>query len=184
MNAANRIEYSGNSTDTGFFTALRITIMSFSIFFANFLIIFFLIFPVCRAEKLILEEVQKKAVDSSPLKKQLLYYQTMSALEQSNLNSNYLPQLSLDGQATYQSDVFKLPFTLPQGFPSINIPEVRKDQYKVSLGINQMIYDGGIVSGMKDSKSLEYETSARTVDINLFKINLIINQLFFSALIL
>ncbi|MBK7339338.1 MAG: TolC family protein [Saprospiraceae bacterium] len=58
--------------------------------------------------------------------------------------ANY-PQISINGQSTYQSDVTSLPIKIP----NINVQETSKDQYKLVLDVQQLIYNGGIVTLQK-----------------------------------
>ena len=50
-----------------------------------------------------------------------------------NLSRGYLPQLSINGQATYQSAVTQIPIHLP----GVEIPTLNKDQYKLYGEVNQ-----------------------------------------------
>lgn len=83
----------------------------------------------------------------NPLLKQQL------ALALKNLNARYLPSLSLQAQATYQSDVTSLPLKLP----GMDIPEVAKDQYRAVVDVQQLIFDGGSV---RRQKKIQKTTSA------------------------
>lgn len=58
-----------------------------------------------------------------------------------NVKSGYLPQVSISAQATYQSEVTKVPFSAP----GVDIQPLSKDQYKIAGEINQNIFDGGAV---------------------------------------
>src|SRR5689334_11282147 len=62
-----------------------------------------------------------------------------------NLNSNYLPQLVVNGQATYQSDVTSVNIPLP----NIKFPIPSKDQYKVTAEADQLLFDGGVNKAQK-----------------------------------
>lgn len=63
----------------------------------------------------------------------------------SNVSKGYLPQFSVNAQATYQSDVTSLGTKLP-GF---EIDKISKDQYRVYGELNQILYDGGVIKNKK-----------------------------------
>jgi len=137
------------------------------------------------AEKLDLATCYKKATEASPLYKQKMMYESINMLENQNLTSNYYPQFNIDGQATYQSDVFKLPLNLPPTLPfTLDIPTIPQGQYRVNLNINETIWDGGLTSYSKDKANYDNLSNKQSVEVNLFKIKDIINQLFFTDFIL
>ena len=61
-----------------------------------------------------------------PLLKQQRILETIKDYTIENLSKGYLPNLSINGQASYQSDVTELPFKLP----NLSVPALNKDQYK------------------------------------------------------
>ena len=74
-----------------------------------------------------------QTVANFPLIKQKDIYPVMSNLRIENLSKNYLPQMTANGFASYQSDVTSIPVNMP------GIPEIYKDNYKATLDINQMV---------------------------------------------
>jgi outer membrane protein TolC len=97
-----------------------------------------------------------------------------------NAHSGYLPQVTIYGQATYQSAVTKVPIENP-AFP---ITTVSKDQYKIYAELNQTLYDGG---NIKRTSAVQ-ETSAlvedQRVEVELYKVRDRINQIYFGILLL
>ncbi|MCB0469375.1 MAG: TolC family protein, partial [Flavobacteriaceae bacterium] len=57
------------------------------------------------------------------------------------------PQLNLEAQATYQSDVTEVPL------PNSPIEPLNKDQYRATLSINQLIYNGGLTDASLKMKA-------------------------------
>lgn len=149
----------------------------------KYFLAFCLFSSILFAEQYNLNELQKLASGSNPLLKQKKYIQSIKELELNNFNSAYYPQFNIDGQFTYQSDVFKLPINLPPQF-NIGIPDVPKEQYKINLNINQLIWDGGTNSSSKEKYSIENSINSQNVDISLFKVKEIINQLYFNDLLI
>jgi len=97
-----------------------------------------------------------------------------------NLQKGFLPQLSLSSQATYQSDVTKVPVSLP-GF-SIEAPS--KDQYKLIADVNQLIYDGGLIKEQKAMQQLNATVEGQKIEVELYKLKERINQIYLSILYL
>ena len=97
-----------------------------------------------------------------------------------NLQKGFLPQFSISGQATYQSDVTSVPISIP-GF-SIEAPN--KDQYKLVADVNQLIYDGGLTREQKTLQQLNAKVEDQKVEVELYKVKERINQLFLSILYL
>jgi outer membrane protein TolC len=121
-----------------------------------------------------------KALENYPLSRQNELLPESHDLRIKNLNKNYLPQMNINGQAHYQSDVTKTPF---QNIPGISIPTVEKDWYKLSLDINQAIYDGSSTSRQKDLEDIILEIDKKGLDIELFRLKERVNQVYFNVLL-
>ena len=80
-------------------------------------------------DTLTLEYCQYKARASYPLHQQFELLQSAAELKNLNLTTNWYPQLAINGQSTYQSDVT----TLPLHVPGITIPEIDNDIYNNSF---------------------------------------------------
>jgi len=148
------------------------------------LIFIFLLIPLgilCQvSDSLTLLQCYKFARDNYPLAKQIDLISNASELRTTNLENNFLPQIYLNGQASYQSDVTSIPIKLP----NITIPEIYKDQYKISLDLNQVIYDGGNTRLLKKAESVSTNTDKQNVEIELNKLKELVNQDFFNILLL
>ena len=121
----------------------------------------------------------KRAVETYPMFKQKETLNSINDLKIKSINTNYLPQISINGQATYQSDVTTIPIKLP----FITIPEVSKDMYKATLDVNQLIYDGGTIKNQRKLDELAIQSDKQSLETELYKIKERINQLYFGILI-
>ena len=130
------------------------------------------------AQNYTLEQCQTDALQTSPVLKQKLYYESMASLELLNAKKSNLPQLTFSGQATYQSDVFQLPFTIPGSEPVV----IPKDQYRATIGVQQKIYDGQSVSKNNELINAGNELNQQQVEVELYQIKSVINQLYFGIL--
>jgi outer membrane protein TolC len=100
----------------------------------------------------------------------------------SNASKGYLPAFSVNGQATYQSAVSTLPFTIPiQGF---SLPAYSKDQYKLYGELDQAIYDGGVIKNQKQTAEANEIIQQQSLEVELYALYERVNQLFFGALLI
>ncbi len=130
------------------------------------------------AKELTLNYCTEQALAKNPLQKKKLYYNTKAELEKESVTSNYFPQVSLDAQATYQSDVIE--FSFP--FPGAQSPYIPNEQYKINLNVKQMIWDGGITSSRNDIIEAENNAKLSEVDVALYPIKEMISDLYFKIL--
>ena len=147
--------------------------------------IIFLLFIPCRlwsqqGTKLTLEEAYSQAQKNYPIIKQKDLVRQTADLNINNLSKGNLPQLSFNGQATYQSDVTKI--DVP--FPGINIPSPQKDQYKITADVSQLLYDGGTIKQQKIFQQLNAGVEEQKVEVELYKLKERINQLYLGVLYL
>jgi outer membrane protein TolC len=112
-----------------------------------------------------------------PLAKQTELLQQKSVFEIESFNKGKLPKIDLNGQATYQSAVTGLPISLP------NVTPLNKDQYRATLDVNQLLYNGGMIDANSKLKESQTKTQQQQVAVNLYQIKTKINQLYFSVLL-
>ncbi len=133
------------------------------------------------------------AVQHHPLAKQVELYEKGEKLRIKNHNTHWYPQIDLNAQATYQSDVphigdISLPAPSGQpGSPStyeIDIPEPDHDQYKIALDIRQTIYDGGATKKSKTLETINAKANRQNVRVEIEKVKSQINEVYFSILLL
>jgi outer membrane protein TolC len=152
-----------------------------------------LLFPIVifsqETKELSLFDCYKLANENHP------YYQDKKRIVEStdlkirNINSQWLPQLSINGQATYQSDAISLDMKVPD-FSNPANPVFRdkkiessKDQYKATFDINQVIYDGGSISAQKKITIASSQADSLQNESELHKINEQVNQIYFGLLL-
>jgi len=130
-------------------------------------------------ESLSLSEAFQLAQSHYPLLGQKELVQLTEKLSLKNINTAYLPQPTINGQATYQSDVTGLSIPLP-GF---SIPSPGKDQYRIVAGVEQLLYDGGLVKTQKEIQHLNAGVEQNKVEVELYGLKTRINQLYFNVLL-
>lgn len=97
-----------------------------------------------------------------------------------NASRGYLPQFSLAAKVTYQSEVTKVPISLPD----VMIPTLNKDQYQAVAEVNQVLWDGGVIRSRKDMIETKHEVERRQYEVDMYALNERINDLFFGILLL
>ena len=145
----------------------------------NLTTILLLIFSIASysQQKLTIEECYALAEKNYPLAKQINLLQQKSTYEIDALNKAKLPKIDLNAQATYQSDVIGLPTTLP-GVESLN-----KDQYRATLDVNQLLYNGGMIAANTKLKEAQTLTQQQQVEVNLYQLKSRINYSYMMILL-
>ena len=85
---------------------------------------------------------QEKARNNYPLIRQYGLIENSRDYNLKNAGTAYLPQVSFQVKASYQSEAIELPFSIP----GITMPSFDKDQYSAVVQIDQTIWDGGATS--------------------------------------
>lgn len=131
-------------------------------------------------EPVTLEQCQQWARENHPVLRQSELYRQMLDLKNASNSTTNLPQVTLNGQATYQSDVTKIGVSLP----NMNIPTVDKDQYKLYLDLRQTIWDGGLSKARQLINESENAGNQQQVEVELYQIKENVNRFFFTSFII
>lgn len=142
--------------------------------------------PLSASAQLTLDECQKLAQENYPLLKKYELIRQTTSYSIKNINKGYLPQLSFTGQATYQSDVATLPDALSNMLESsgYDYKGLNKDQYKISMDLNQVIWDGGNLKAQKKVTTLQGDVQTVQTDVEMYAIRDRVNNLFFGILLI
>ena len=127
---------------------------------------------------LTIETCYEQARQNYPLIKQKDLLTKSLRFTIANAHSAYLPQVSINGQATYQSEVTRLPGS------AVLVEPLSKDQYKIYGEINQSILDGGVTKNQTNIQRVSTQIEQQKLEVELFKIKERINQLFFGILLI
>ena len=149
---------------------MKRTILSFS----------FVLTAMLAHAQLTLEGCQHSAQTNYPLVRQYGLIEKAREYNLENAGKGYLPQFTLSGKATYQSDVTKLPMDVP----GIDIKSMPKDQYQVMLEVSQNIWDGGDIRSKKQLTQATSEIDRGKQEVDMYALNDRVNQLYFGILLL
>jgi outer membrane protein TolC len=155
--------------------------------FLNFV---FLIVPLyVFGQTLTLDECRQKARTNYPLLKQYGLIEKTADYNLSNAGKAYLPQLNFAAKATYQSDVTEIPASLGQAISQLtgkpfSFPSLSKDQYQAVLEVNQLIWDGGLISAQKKSIKATSDAEKQKLEVDLYALNERVNNLYFGIMLI
>ena len=146
------------------------------------LIALVLVFPFAAfaQETITLDQCLDLVSENYPLAKQSVLLDERSRLDMKAINKGKLPKLDVNAQATYQSDVTSLPIQVP----NMIIEPPNKDQYRATLDVNQMIYDGGLINASAEVTEVKNKVDLQEVEVNLYGLKNQVNHLYLSVLLL
>jgi outer membrane protein TolC len=127
-------------------------------------------------QSLTLEDCYTLVNKNYPIAKQTDLLQKKSSLEIDALNKGKLPKIDLNAQGTYQNQVTTIPNPL--------LEPLNKDQYRATLDVNQLLYNGGLIDANAKLKEAQTKTQQQQVEVNLYQLKTKVNQLYFSILLL
>ncbi len=131
-------------------------------------------------EAVTLEQCQTWARENHPVLKQSGLYQQILDLKNENNSMSFLPQVTLNGQVTYQSDVTKIGISIP----NMNIPTADKDQYKIYLDLKQTIWDGGLSKAKELINETENAGNQSQIEVELYQVKEKVNQFYFTSFLI
>lgn len=129
-------------------------------------------------EQLNLDSCYVFAKANYPLIKQQELILKTASYTLDNATKGYLPQLSINGQATYQSDVTQVPIALP----GMSIPIPTKDQYKIYGELHQPLTDVLVINQQKQLIKNNTAVEEEKLEVELYKLKERVNQLYFGTL--
>ena len=144
------------------------------------LLILLLTFSSFSQEKLSLDACYEMVSINYPLVKQYDLLTDQHDMDVAVIKTEKFPQLDFSAQATYQSDVTSIPVMIPGS----TIEPPNKDQYKTTISLSQLIYDGGLIDASIAIKNAGLKTQQKQVEVNLYQLKEQVNKLYFTILLL
>ena len=132
-----------------------------------------------KAQVVTLDECQEMARENYPAISRFSIIEQSKNYTLANANRAYLPQLSLEAKATYQSDVI----TIPIDMPGLVIPVPDKDQYQVVAQANQIIWDGGKIAAKKEMIRAGAQAEEKQLETEIYALRERVNGLYFGILL-
>lgn len=130
------------------------------------IIVFLLAANMGFSQTFTLEKIQDLALSNYPLIRQNNLLKSTELLNIDNIKSLLFPQITINGQVTYQSDVTGL--TVPNNL--FKIDPLSKDQYRATAEIQQVLYDGGQNKKTREISKLGTEIDLLKNEVELYKV--------------
>ncbi len=144
-------------------------------------------FIVTAQEIITLALCYENATRNHPQAGEKQLHQNLWQLKQDNLSSSWYPVIEAGANALYNSNVVDM----SEAFESIpvpgitdNIPVMPHDQYKLTIDINQVIYDGGAIKGNRLFEDAGLEVSKKEVEVELYNTREQVNNYYFAFILL
>jgi outer membrane protein TolC len=140
------------------------------------------------AQKILtLKDCYEKALASNALAGENEAYSSIWQLKDKNLSKSWLPSLDASGSFIYNSSVVDLSSALGS-LPIPGIADAIKplphEQYKITVDINQVIYDGGAIRGARALERAGLRLDQKQTETDLYKLRALINSYYFSILLI
>lgn len=127
-----------------------------------------------------LHECYEKAMENHPVGLQKAELEKISNLNKDIIASYWLPQSVFNAQVTYQSDVIDI----GMGLPGFDFPSPTRDQCRMSVEVQQMIYDGGSTKNRQKLREAQHQAELDEIEVQLYQVLEQVNQYFFRHFIL
>ncbi len=133
-----------------------------------------------------LDECIKLAKEHYP---EIRQYDLITQTEQYNFSNaarSWIPQVTLSGQATYQSATPTYPKALNSILQAngVDMVGIRNDQYKIGIDINQKIWDGGQSKANRAIVETEAAEQRSRIEVTLYDLESRINDIYFGILLI
>ena len=133
-----------------------------------------------------LDDCQQAAEKNYPLIQQYGLIEKTTQLTVANIQKGWLPQVSAQAQATYQSDVTAWPSEMKAMMSGmgIDMKGLTKDQYRVGIDVQQTIYDGGVIGSQKRIAREQGKVQAAQNEVIIYNVRKRVNEMYFGLLLI
>ena len=138
-----------------------------------------LISPVLKAQTSIsLNDLYEKISTDYPTTKKQEIEAKIATLNAQIAGANLYPELIISGRASYQSEVTEFQAG------AISPPAISKDQYNISLGLNQVLFDGGRTRSLSELAKISGEISQANLEVEIWNVRRQLDEVFFNTILL
>lgn len=104
----------------------------------------------------------------------------------SNAARAWLPQVTLSGQATLQSDVVSWPeeFESMLAMQGLDMPGIRRDQYKMQIDVQQTLWDGRKSRTDRAIAESEAAQERMSTEVELYAVDSRVEDIYFGILLM
>ncbi len=144
-------------------------------------------FTIYSQKILTLKECYEKAYAAAPVTAEKKAYSDIWQIKDKNLSKGWMPSLDASGSFLYNSSVIDMTDMLGS-LPIPGIADLIKplphEQYKITLDINQVIYDGGAIKGARALEKADLNINEKQTETDLYKLRGQINGYYFNLILL
>ncbi len=136
---------------------------------------------------LTLRECYEKAYAAAAVSADKETYSNIWQKKDINLSKGWLPVLDANGSFIYNSSVVDMTDvigSLPVPGIADLIKPLPNEQYKVTVDINQMIYDGGSIKSARAVEKADLDINTKQNETDLYKLRGQVNMYYFNLLLL
>ena len=151
------------------------------------ILLFFGSFTLHAQKIMTLKECYDNAMTANALAGEKTGYSDISRLKDENLVKGWLPTLDANGSLLYNSSVVDIGGV----FGSLPIPGIAgaikplpHEQYKITVDVTQVIYDGGAIKGARALEKADLNINEKQTEADLYKLRGQINSYYFNLLLL
>lgn len=127
--------------------------------------------------QLTIEACYERARLNYPAIRQFELIQQSEQYNLTNASMGYLPQITLSGKASYQSEVTEIPIAMA------GVEGMSKDQYGATLEVTQTLWDGGVTHARRKGVRSSSQVDSQNLEVELYALRDRINQIYFSLLL-
>ncbi|MBA4321210.1 MAG: hypothetical protein C0408_00185 [Odoribacter sp.] len=142
--------------------------------------------PGIHAQKILtLKECYDQALTATALAGEKEAYTKIWQIKDNNLSKGWLPALDANAIFIFNSEVIDMRSNFA-AIPALAsaIKPLPHEQYKVTLDINQVFYDGGAIKGAKAIEKADLNVNIQQTEADLYKIKGQVNSCYFTILLL
>lgn len=140
--------------------------------------------PLMSQRTVTLWQCYDSAAIVSPLAGEKDLYRQMNLLRDQNLSAAWLPSLDLGASFNYQSDVVEMSQMLGSlPIPPGSLPSVPHEQYRATVDLNQVIWDGGVTRSAREVERVISELNMQQNEADLYRLREQVNNYYFSLLL-
>ncbi|WP_372635248.1 TolC family protein [Fodinibius sp.] len=125
-----------------------------------------------------LEYCYRQAEEHYPTAKNIELQDKITKLNVSIASTGHFPDVTINGRATYQSEVTEIGLPGEGGLPSVG-----RDQYEASVDVTQTIFNGGAAGIRKEVEQARGRQHMYATKVELHQIRSQIDQVYFGILL-
>jgi outer membrane protein TolC len=142
--------------------------------------------PLMSQRILTLKECYDSVAVNAPAALEKGLISDISSLKSKNIGANYLPGIDLNVSYLYNSDVVDLSNmlgALSSMIPAGALPEIPHDQYRATIDVNQLIWDGGVTRNARQTEQIALELNLQQNEADIYKLRDQVNNYYFTILL-